>query len=378
MTEKAAATGGTAGMVVPFLNPAAQFAGLRAEMLEAATRVLEGGRYILGPEVAAFEQEAAAFCGARHGVGVNSGSDALIVALKALGVGPGDEVITSPFTYIAPAEAIHSLGARVVFADIDPKHFLLDAGAAAERMNARVKAIIPVHLFGQSADLQSLAGLGPALIEDAAQAIGATYGGRPVGGLGAVGCLSFYPTKNLGACGDGGMALTNDDRLARELRRLRVHGMERRYCHEVHGVNSRLDELQAALLRIKLRRLAAWNARRVEIAALYDRRLAGLPLETPAAAEGNGHIYHVYALLADRRDELQAWLLERGVPTLIYYPSPLHLQPCFVDQGWKAGDFPVAESVSRRILPLPIYPELEDAQVEYVSGVIRDFYYQRG
>ena len=359
---------------VPFLNPAAQFAALRTETLAAVEAVLAKGHYILGPNVAAFEQEVATFCGAKHGIGVNSGSDALTLALRALDIGPGDEVITTPFTYIAPAESIHQVGARVVFADIDPRRFTLDPAEVARRITPRTKAIIPVHLFGQAAPLHDLTALGIPLVEDCAQAIGARCDGKPVASHGVLGCLSFYPTKNLGAAGDGGMVVTDDEALAQKLRMLRVHGIERRYFHDIHGYNSRLDELQAAILRVKLPHLAGWNARRAEIAARYDAGLAGLPLQLPETASGNTHIYHVYALLSDRRDELQAHLAANGVPTIIYYPQPLHLQKCYADRGWKAGDFPVSESVSRRILPLPMYPELTDAQADHVVAQVRSFF----
>jgi dTDP-4-amino-4,6-dideoxygalactose transaminase len=365
-------------MTIPFLNPGAQTPPLRTELLAAVTAVIDKGHFILGPNVAEFEKEVAAFCGARHGIGVNSGSDALTLALKALDIGPGDEVITSPFTYIAPAESIHQVGAKIVFADIDPRLFTLDAADVARRITPRTKAIIPVHLFGQAAPLDGLLPLcekhGISLIEDCAQAIGATWNNRGLAGVGRIGCLSFYPTKNLGADGDGGMCITNDDVLAKKLRMLRVHGIERRYYHDLHGFNSRLDELQAAILRVKLPRLAGWNARRGEIAARYSKGLAGLPVELPVTGPGNSHVWHVYAILSDRRDELQKHLEAAGVPTLIYYPLPLHLQKCYADQPWKAGDFPVAEAVSKRIQPLPMYPELTDAQVDHVVETVRRFY----
>lgn len=361
-------------MNVPFLNPVAQFDALRSEILAAAESALSKGHYILGPNVSAFEGEVARYCGTGFGVGVNSGSDALTLALRALGVGPGDEVITTPFTYIAPAESIHQVGAKIVFADIHPRRFTLDAADVARRITPRTRAIIPVHLFGQAAPLKELTALGLPLVEDCAQAIGATAEGRPVGSIGALGCLSFYPTKNLGACGDGGMVIGSESALEKQLRMLRVHGIQKRYHHDLHGYNSRLDDLQAAILRVKLPHLDGWNSRRIQIAARYDAGLAGLPLELPETAPGNRHIFHVYALLADRRDELQAHLAAHGVPTLIYYPQPLHLQACYADQGWKTGDYPVAEAISRRILPLPMYPELTDAQVDHVVQVIRSFF----
>jgi dTDP-4-amino-4,6-dideoxygalactose transaminase len=364
-------------MNVPFLNLAAQYEALKADLLPAVEKALASGHYILGPNVAAFEQELAAFLGTSFAVGVNSGSDALTLALRALDIGPGDEVITTPFTYIAPAESVIQMGAKLVFADIDPKTLCLDPSAVAKRITPRTKAIIPVHLFGQAAPLDEIFALaktrGIHVIEDCAQAIGATKNGEPVGGFGALGCFSFYPTKNLGADGDGGAVVTNDEALGKKLKMLRVHGIERRYHHDLHGFNSRLDELQAAILRVKLPHLNRWNARRAEIAARYADGLKGLPVELPVTAPGNGHVFHVFHLLADRRDELQKHLADRGVPTIIYYPHPLHLQKCYADQGWKAGDYPVAEAISKRILPLPMYPELTDAQVDHVIATIRSF-----
>lgn len=359
---------------IPFLNPAAQFHTLRDEILAATTAVLAGGRYILGPEVQALEAEIAHRCGAAYGIGVNSGSDALTLALHALKIGPGDEVITSPFTYIAPAESIHQLGGKIVFADIDSRYFTLDVADVARRITTRTKAILPVHLFGQAAPMEELLGLGLPVVEDAAQAIGATRNARPVGGLGKIGCLSFYPTKNLGACGDGGMVITSDEELAGNLRRSRVHGISQRYHHDSHGFNTRLDELQATILRVKLRHLEGWNARRRELAAKYNAGLTDLPIELPLTAPGNEHVFHVYAIQTDRRDALQSHLAERGIPTIIYYPLPLHRQKCYADQGWLRGDFQVTERVSERILPLPMYPELTNEQVDRVIGEIRAFF----
>ncbi len=364
-------------MNVPFLNLAAQYASLKDELLPAVEQVLASGHYVLGPNVAALEKEMADLTATRFGVGVNSGSDALTLALRALEIGPGDEVITTPFTYIAPAESIHQMGARIVFADIHPRTFNLDPGDVARRITARTRAIIPVHLFGQAAQMEDFLALGQArqiaIVEDCAQAIGASYEGRPVGGLGRLGCFSFYPTKNLGADGDGGMVVTSDESLNRRLRMLRVHGIERRYFHDLHGYNSRLDELQAAILRVKLRHLPRWNTRRAEIAARYTAGLAGVPVDLPATCELDRHVFHVYAILTDQRDELARFLADRGVPSIIYYPRPLHLQKVFEDLSHREGDFPVAEQVSQRILPLPMYPELTDEQVDYVIAVIREF-----
>jgi dTDP-4-amino-4,6-dideoxygalactose transaminase len=364
-------------MNVPFLNLAAQYDALKSDILPAVEKALAGGHYILGPNVAAFEEELAAFTGTRFAVGVNSGSDALTLSLRALGIGPGDEVITSPFTYIAPAESIIQMGARLVFADIDPETLCLNPKDVAEHISPATKAIIPIHLFGQAAPLDDLFGLAnPAqihIVEDCAQAIGATRNGQSVGSFGATGCFSFYPTKNLGADGDGGAIVTNDEALAKKLKMLRVHGIERRYHHDLHGFNSRLDEIQAAILRVKLPHLKRWNTRRVEIASRYIEGLKNVPVETPITAPGNGHVFHVFHLLSERRDDLQKHLADHGVPTIIYYPKPLHLQQCYADQDWREGQFPVAEAISKKILPLPMYPELTDAQVDHVIKTIRKF-----
>jgi dTDP-4-amino-4,6-dideoxygalactose transaminase len=364
-------------MNVPFLNLAAQYPPLQAELLPAVERVLAESRFILGPNVAAFEQEMAALTGTQFGIGVNSGSDALTLALRALDIGPGDEVITTPFTYIAPAESIYQVGARMVFADIDPATFQISAADVARKITSRTRAIIPVHLFGQAAPMAELVPLaqkhGLALVEDCAQAIGAACGGKPVGQFGRLGCFSFYPTKNLGAFGDGGMVVTSEESLAVKLRMLRVHGIAHRYFHELHGYNSRLDELQAAILRVKLPHLRRWNDRRAEIARRYTAGLQGLPVQLPITAAGNTHVFHVYAILSQQRDALQEYLAANGIGTLIYYPQPLHLQKVYAGLGFRLGDFPVAEQTSRQILPLPMYPELTDEQVDYVASLIRQF-----
>ena len=365
-------------MNVPFLNLAAQYEALKNEILPAVEKCLASGHYILGPNVAALEQEVANYVGTKFGIGVNSGSDALTLALRALDVGPGDEVITTPFTYIAPAESIHQVGAKIVFADIDRRTFNINPADVERKLTSKTKAIIPVHLFGQASPIEDLEKItkprGIHIIEDCAQAIGAKYKGARVGSLGRIGCFSFYPTKNLGADGDGGMVVTNDEAIAKKLKMLRVHGIERRYYHDLHGYNSRLDEIQAAILRVKLPHLDRWNARRADLAARYAAGLDGLPVELPQTSSTNTHIYHVFAFLTERRDELQAFLAERGVPTIIYYPLPLHLQKLYQNLGYKMGDFPVSEAVSKLILPLPMYPELTDAQADYVCEQIRQFF----
>ena len=368
-------------MNVPFLNLAAQYEALKHEILPAVEKVLTGGHYVLGPNVSGLESEVAAFTQTKFGVGVNSGSDALTLALRALDIGPGDEVITTPFTYIAPAEAIHQVGAKIVFADIHPKTFNIDVKAVEKKFTKKTKAIIPVHLFGQAAPMNEISALAKAhnlhIVEDCAQAIGAKYFDKSVGSMGSLGCLSFYPTKNLGADGDGGMVVTNDETLAKKLRMLRVHGIEKRYFHDLHGYNSRLDELQAAILRVKLPHLNKWNGRRAEIAARYANGLKDLPVTLPVTADGNTHVFHVFAILTEQRDALQKFLTEQGVPTIIYYPQPLHLQKVYADLGYKLGDFPVSESIAEKILPLPMYPELNDAQVDHVIASIRRFDFKK-
>lgn len=364
-------------MNVPFLNLVAQFAQIKTEAEKAVLDVLSGGHYILGKNVETLENEIATLCGVKYGIGVNSGSDALTLTLKALDIKPGDEVITTPFTYIAPAESIYQMGAKIVFADIDEQTFNIDPRDIAKKITKNTKAIIPVHLFGQPADLDSIFSLTEEtdiqVVEDCAQAIGATYNGRPVGSFGIAGCFSFYPTKNLGAAGDGGMVVTNNERLASILKMIRVHGISKRYHHDLHGYNSRLDELQAAILRVKLKYLGQWNERRREIAHKYTEGLKGLPVKTPFVMENAMHVYHVYAILTEKRDALQAFLNSRGISTIIYYPKPLHLQKVYEDLGYSEGDLPVAERISKQILPLPMYPELTNEQVDYVIDTIRSF-----
>lgn len=365
-------------MNVPFLNLSAQYESIKDELLPVVENVLAKGHYILGPNVEAFEKEIADFIGVKYAVGVNSGSDALTLSLRALGIGNGDEVITTPFTYIAPAESIYQVGAKIVFADIDERTFNIDPEDVERKITAHTRAIIPVHLFGLPAPMDELLSLANKhhlyVVEDCAQAIGATYKDKLVGGIGNVGCFSFYPTKNLGACGDGGMVVTNDENIAKTLRMLRVHGIDRRYYHSLHGYNSRLDEIQAAILRVKLKYICKWNKRRAEIAAKYTDGLSGLPVQCPIIPYGSTHIFHVYAILTDKRDELHKFLADNGIPTIIYYPLPLHLQKVYSDMGWKVGALPGAENVARRILSLPIYPELTDEQVDYVIRTVRSFY----
>ena len=361
---------------VPFVDFRPHVAALRGEVEAAVARVLDSGWFILGPEVEAFERELAAAFGARDAVAVANGTDALMLALEALGVGPGDEVVTSALSAAFSGLAIRRAGATPVFVDLDPRTLNLSPEAVERALTPRTRAIMPVHLYGHPADLDPLFDLcrrhGLLLLEDACQAHGATYKGRTVGTLGDLGGLSFYPTKNLGAFGDGGAILVNDAERARQLRQLRNGGQSDRYKHEVVGVNSRLDELHAAVLRAKLRHLPAWGERRRALASLYDTELQGCGVELPEEQPYAGAVYHLYVIRHDRRDALMAALKERGVGTLIHYPIPLHLQPCFADLGGAPGSRPVAEREAGRILSLPMYPELSDDQVRFVARAVRE------
>lgn len=331
-----------------------------AELGPAMERVIRSQRFILGEEVAAFEREVASYLGVSHAVGVSSGTDALTIALVALGIGPGDEVVTTPFTFFATTGAILRAGARPVFADIEAHGFNLDAERVARVITPRTKAILPVHLFGQAADLRELGAFGVPVIEDAAQALGATYQGRRVGGIGALGCVSFFPTKNLGAFGDGGLVVTNDEQLAALARSLRSHGFGAKHFSERLGGNYRLDALQAAVLRVKLPHLERFNALRRSHAEHYRAALGGsaqfsLPLELP----GRTHVYNQFVIRARDRASVVARLLERGVRTEHYYPHPIHLQGACAQLGYAPGDFPEAEAAAREAIALPIFPELE-------------------
>ncbi|MCS7041729.1 MAG: DegT/DnrJ/EryC1/StrS family aminotransferase [Bryobacteraceae bacterium] len=373
----------TAAAPIPLLDLRAQYASIRSEVEDAVRRVLESQQCILGPDVAALEEEIAAYCGVKHAIGCGSGTDALLLALRALDIGPGDEVLTTPFTFFATAGAIANVGATPVFADIDPLTFNLDPGSAlaALKRRPRIRAILPVHLYGLCADMDPFLAMaaerGIPVIEDAAQAIGAEYRGRRAGSIGTIGCFSFFPTKNLGGAGEGGILTTNDGRLADRLRALRVHGSRVRYYHDEVGTNSRLDTLQAAILRVKLRRLEQWTALRIAHAQLYTATLVrlGAPVAPPAAPPYPArHVYHQYVIRAPRRDALRAWLAGQGIASEIYYPLPLHRQNCFLRLGYPEGSLPASEQASREVLALPIYPELEPAQIERVCHAIGAFY----
>ncbi|MEI6668547.1 MAG: DegT/DnrJ/EryC1/StrS family aminotransferase [Acidobacteriota bacterium] len=367
-------------MQVPMLDLQAQYRPLREQILDTLTRVCDSQRFILGPEVDAFEREAAAMLEVRHAVGVSSGTDALLIAMMALGIGHGDEVVTSAYSFFATGGCVARLGATPVFVDIDPVSYNLDASALASAITPRTKAIIPVHLYGQSASLGDILAVatpaGVPVIEDAAQAIGARYQGRPVGGIGRMGCFSFFPSKNLGAFGDAGLVTTDSDELAALLRRLRMHGADQQYYHRVIGGNFRIDALQAAVLRVKLPHLADWTEGRRRNAARYDTwfRERGLTdrVVTPAVLADRDHIFNQYVVRVPNRDRVKAHLESRGVGCAIYYPVPFHQLECFAYLGYRAGQFPHAEAASRETLALPVFGELTHVQQRYVVDVMAE------
>ena len=365
---------------VPLLDLTRQYAGLRDEILAEVAKVFASQRFILGEQGAALEREIAEALGASQAIGMSSGTDALLAALMALDVGPGDEVVVPAFSFFATAGVVARLGAVPVFADVDPGTLTLTAGAFEGSITPRTRAVIPVHLYGQAADLGPILDVagrrGIRVIEDACQAIGARYRGRPVGTHGDIGAFSFFPTKNLGAAGDAGLVTTEDPGTAARLRRLRVHGMEPKYVHAEIGGNFRLDEIQAAVLRIKLRKLAAWNRRRAEIAGEY-RRLLAVPaaegrLVLPVEGPERDHIYHQFVIRVPHRDAVRARLAAAGVGCEVYYPVPLHLQECFRGLGGKRGDLPVSERAADEVLALPIWPELAEAEIAAVATAVAE------
>jgi dTDP-4-amino-4,6-dideoxygalactose transaminase len=361
---------------VPFLDFRSHVTAVRGEIERAVARVLDAGWFVLGPEGEAFERELAGALGAKDCVAVGNGTEAIQLALEALGVGAGDEVITSPLSAAFTALAVERAGARPVFADLDPATLNVAPEAVERALTPRTKALLPVHLYGHPADLDPLLDIsrrrGIPLVEDACQAHGARYKGRPVGALSGIGALSFYPTKNLGALGDGGAVLVDDPELAARLRRLRNGGQSDRYHHVESGVNSRLDELQAAILRTFLVHLPAWTERRRALAALYLRELAGAAVRLPREQPYASAVYHLFAIRHPRRDALAGALKERGIGTLVHYPIPLHLQPAFRSLGGRPGDLPVAEQAAAEVLSLPLYPELTDEQARAVAAAVRE------
>ena len=366
---------------IPLLDLKAQYVTIRSEIREAIDRVCDSQHFILGPEVRALEEAVASFCDAKFAVGVSSGTDALLIALMAIGVGPGDEVITSSFSFFATAGVIARLGARPVFVDIDRRNFNFDPSALEAKITARCKAVIPVHLFGACAEMAPILAAagkhGIAVVEDAAQAIGSRDGSkRSAGTIGSLGCFSFFPSKNLGAFGDAGMVVTQDAELAEAVRVLRVHGGNPKYHHGVIGGNFRLDALQAAVLRVKLQYLSEWTEARRRNAARYRKYFseAGLLEQIGLPEDSAGHIYNQFVIRCAKRNDLQNYLAARGIGTEVYYPIPLHLQKCFADLSYKEGDFPRAEAAARESLALPIYPELTEAQQCYIVEEIKAFY----
>jgi len=365
-------------MNISFLDLKVQYRQIEAELKPVLEEIMGNGAFIGGPQVAAFEKEFAAFCGVGHCVGLNSGTDALRFALMAAGVGPGDEVITVPHTFIATTEAISQAGAALVFVDIDPATCCIDVSQIPGRITSRTRAILPVHLYGQPADMDPILEIARknklVVIEDACQAHGALYKDRPAGSIGIAGCFSFYPGKNLGAFGDAGAVVTDDEKLAQTIRMLREHGQSRKYYHDMEGYTGRLDALQAAVLRLKLRHLQDWNRKRRANAAHYTKLLSDVAGVTVIKeAEFAQSVYHLYVILVEDRDGLQAFLAEKGVATGLHYPLPLHLQKAYTSMGFKQGDFPVSERTAERLLSLPMYAELTPEQIGYVVEGVKEY-----
>jgi dTDP-4-amino-4,6-dideoxygalactose transaminase len=362
--------------VIPFVDLKAQYLPIKTEVDAAILGVLDSCQFTLGPEVAAFEREFAAYCQAPHGIGVNTGTSALHLALLAAGVGPGDEVITVPFTFVATVSAIDYTGATPVFVDIDPRRFTMDPQAIEAAVTERTKAIIPVHLYGQPADMDPIMEVakrhGLVVIEDACQAHGAEYKGRRAGSIGDLGCFSFYPGKNLGACGEGGMVVTASAEHARTVRMLRDWGAEKKYQHVLKGFNFRLEGIQGAVLRVKLRHLERWTEARRSAAARYDALFADRGVATPWAGADSRHVYHLYVVRSSNRQAWQDILTAQGIQTGIHYPTPVHLLPAFADLGYRAGQFPHSENAANEVLSLPMFPELTAAQGEEVARAVID------
>jgi dTDP-4-amino-4,6-dideoxygalactose transaminase len=364
-------------MRVPLLDLKAQYADIRADIDAAVQAVMESARFIGGPEVSALEEEVARYSACPHAIACASGTDALLLSLRALDVGPGDEVVTSAFSFFASAGTIVNVGAQPVFVDIDPRTYNLDPHRLEAAITPLTKAVVAVHLYGQCCDLTAVRAVCEKhqiwLIEDAAQAIGSEWEGRRAGSVGDTGCFSFFPSKNLGGAGDGGMITARDAALAERLRLLREHGAKPKYYHSLVGTNSRLDALQAAILRVKLKHLDRWSEKRAKNAAAYDALLEGARLTRPFKDARSRHIYNQYVIRAESRDALRQHMTDRGIGTEIYYPVPLHLQKCFASLGYQEGDMPQAEAAAREVLALPIYPELTEEQIRYVASCVREF-----
>jgi len=362
--------------MIPFLDLKAQYRSIKPEIDAAVSRVLDSAAFVLGPEVAKFEEQFAAYSGARDGIAVNTGTSALHLALLAAGIGPGDEVITVPFTFVATVAAIRYTGARPVFVDIDPVSFTMDPAAVEAAITPRTRAIIPVHLYGQPADMDPIVRVarqhGLTVIEDACQAHGAEYKGRRVGSLGDMACYSFYPGKNLGACGEGGIVVTNAETYTRSIRMLRDWGQEQRYHHLLQGFNYRMEGMQGAILSVKLRHLDSWTEARRVRAAAYDRLLAQADIQTPVQMPYAKHVYHIYAVRCADRDSLQKTLQGLGIHTGLHYPIPVHLQPAHQDLCYRQGQFPHSEAAAREVLSLPLYPEMPVDMLEQVAFAVAE------
>jgi len=365
-------------MQIPLLDLKAQYNTCKDEIASAIAEVCESQAFALGPAVTAFEKNIADYCGCKYAIGVSSGTDALLIALMALDIRPGDEVITTPFTFFASAGSIARLGAKPVFADVDPSSYNIEPAEIEKKVNEKTKALMPVHLFGQVAKMNEIAEIAKScnltIVEDAAQAIGAARDGVKAGAFGDCGCFSFYPTKNLNAFGDGGLVVTNSEKIAQKLKILRNHGQNPTYFYNIIGGNFRLDSIQAAVLDVKLKYLEGWNDKRRQNAATYDEILAASPVATPKIEPGAKSIYHQYTITAPDRDALKDFLAENGIGSAVFYPKPLHLQECFKNLGYKEGDLPIAEKLCCDVLSLPIYPELTPEQAERVAKTVLKFY----
>lgn len=361
-------------MNIPLVDIKAQYESIQDDIDSKVQEVLHSGQFILGPYVQKLEEEIAAYCNTRFAIGVASGTDALLLSLKALGVGPGDDVIIPPFTFFATGGAVHNAGARIIFCDIDEETFNIDTEKLEEKITIKTKAIIPVHLFGQCADMAPIRDLALThnihVIEDAAQSIGALYNGKKAGSMGDTGCISFFPTKNLGGYGDGGMVVTSQEHVAKRLSMLRVHGEEKRYYHAEIGINSRLDGLQAGIISAKLPHLEGWSEKRRQNAAKYNELFANSVVRTPVIHEKNVSIYNQYTIRLNNRDEVMQHLQSKGIACAVYYPKPLHIQECFSYLDYKPGDCPVSEKAAEEVLSLPIFPELTDGQIETVAKAV--------
>jgi len=362
---------------IPMADLVGQYHTIRKEIKKAVEEVLESGRFIMGPQVKALEEALSNYSKTEFAIGCNSGTDALQLALMALDVGPGDEVITTPFTFVATAEVIGILGAKPVFVDINPVTYNIDPQKIEKSITGKTKAIIPVHLYGQPADMDAINTIAEKhnlpVIEDACQAIGAKYKDRKVCSLGTMACLSFFPSKNLGAYGDGGMVMTSDPELEKKVRIIANHGQDKRYHHGMLGINSRLDTLQAAILMVRLQHLDEWSEARMDRAALYSELLGKMDIITPVIAETCTHVFHQYSIRVKKRDDLKTYLQAAGIATAIHYPIPLHLQPAFRHYGKGEGSLPVAESIANEVLSLPMYPELEEEKIHYITAKILEF-----